>query len=476
MNILYLSSEARPFIASGGLADVAGSLPQALNALGQDCRVVLPLYSDIKPEWRSKMKFLCNFNVALSWRNQYCGVFTAEHQGVTYYFLDNEYYFKRKGLYGYYDDGERFAFYAKAAVDLIKHLDFDVDILHCNDWQSAMAAVYLNLSYRFDSQYRKIRSLFTIHNIQYQGQFGMNIAWDVLGIPEEQQAVLEYNGDVNMMKAAIQESNLVTTVSPSYAREIHDPWFAHGMDHAITAKGNRVLGILNGIDTQSYDPANDKDIYVPYTADSLEKKEENKRALCQELGLDYHQDRLLLGMVTRFAGHKGLDLVKYVFEELMKEPISLVILGSGEQEFEDFFRDMAQRYPGRFALRLGFIPELSRKIYAAADAFLMPSKSEPCGLAQMVAARYGTLPIVRETGGLKDSIHDLGGPQGNGFTFQTYNAHDMLYAIQRAEALYQQPQAWKQAQQAAMGCDFSWDRSAKAYVAAYERIMQDNID
>ena len=473
MKILYLSSEARPFIASGGLADVAGSLPIALNTLGHDCRVVLPLYGDIKDEWREKMKFLCNFNVTLAWRNQYCGVYTANYNGVTFYFLDNEYYFKRNGLYGYYDDHERFAFYSKAAVELIKYIDFEVDVLHCNDWQSAMAPVYLNKFYRHDALYQPIRTMFTIHNIQYQGQYGLNISWDVLGIPDYQRSVLEYNGDVNMMKAAIQESNIVTTVSPSYAKEIHDPWFSHHLDHAINDKGDRVIGILNGIDTVSYDPSTDKDIFVHYNDISVEKKEDNKRALCTEMGLEYKNGRMLLGMVTRFVGHKGLDLVKYIFDEMMKDDISVVILGSGEREFEDFFKEVAKRYPNRVALKIGFIPALARKIYAGADAFLMPSKSEPCGLAQMVAARYGTLPIVRETGGLKDSIHDMGGEDGNGFTFQTYNAHDMLDAIQRAEKLYADPKAWTEAMQAAMTCDFSWDKSAKEYIAAYELIMQD---
>lgn len=473
MKILYLSSEARPFIASGGLADVAGSLPNALVKLGHDCRVVLPLYSDIKEEWRKKMSFLCNFNVSLSWRNQYCGVYTIEHNGVTYYLLDNEYYFKRGGLYGYYDDPERFAFYSRAAVELIQYINFVPDVLHCNDWQSAMAPVYLNKFYRHDPLYQSIRTMFTIHNIQYQGQYGMNIAWDVLGIPEYHQSVLEYNGDANMMKAAIQESNIVTTVSPSYAREIHDPWFSHKLDHAINNKGDRVIGILNGIDTVSYDPSTDKDIYVHYNDISVEKKEDNKRALCADMGLEYKNGRMLVGMVTRFVGHKGLDLVKYIFDEMMKDDLSVVILGSGEREYEDFFKEAAARYPGRVALRLGFIPELARKIYAGADVFLMPSKSEPCGLAQMVAARYGTLPVVRETGGLKDSIHDMGGENGNGFTFMTYNAHDMLGAIKRAEALYADPNAWKDAMVAAMECDFSWDKSAKEYIAAYERIMED---
>ena len=473
MKVLYVASEALPFIASGGLADVAGSLPKELRRRLCGCRVVLPLYESIPQSLREQMTFLTSFSVPVAWRRQYCGVFEAKVDGVIYYLLDNQYYFKRAGLYGHYDDAERFAFFSRAVLEMIKQINFRPDVIHANDWQSALVPVYQSLYYAHDPFYTDIKTLFTIHNIQYQGQHGLNISWDVLGIPDYHRSVLEYNGDVNMMKAAIQESNIVTTVSPSYAKEIHDPWFSHHLDHAINDKGDRVIGILNGIDTVSYDPSTDKDLYVNYNDISVEKKEDNKRALCTEMGLEYKNGRMLLGMVTRFAGHKGLDLVKYIFEEMMQDDISVVILGSGEREFEDFFKEVAAKYPGRVALRLGFIPALARKIYAGADAFLMPSKSEPCGLAQMVAARYGTLPIVRETGGLKDSIHDMGGENGNGFTFQTYNAHDMLNAIQRAEKLYADPKAWTEAMQAAMLCDFSWDKSAKEYIAAYELIMQD---
>ncbi len=475
MNILYLTSEARPFIASGGLADVAGSLPKALCALGNECRVVLPLYGDIKQEWRDKMEFVRNFNVPLSWRNQYCGVFSLKHKGITFYFIDNEYYFKRSGLYGYYDDAERFAFFSKAAVELIGYIDFDVDVIHANDWETAMAPVYLNEFYRGILKYRDIKTVFTIHNIQYQGVYGMEIAWDVLGIPEASRRVLEYNGDLNMMKAAIAQSNIVTTVSPSYAFEIHDPWFSHGLHSALNAKGDRVLGILNGIDVEDYNPATDPYIAKNYTVKSLKNKAANKKALAKALCLEDAPNRMMVGMVTRFVGHKGLDLVKFIFDALMESDVCVAILGSGEKEYEDFFRAMEAKYPGRVCAWIGFNPEMARQIYAGADVFLMPSQSEPCGLAQMVAARYGTLPIVRETGGLKDSIHDLGGENGNGFTFKTYNAHDMLGAILRAKGLYDNPDKslWKKAMISAMECDFSWGRSAKEYISIYERAMRD---
>lgn len=473
MKILFVASEARPFIASGGLADVAGSLPRALCESGNECRVVIPLYKRILPEMRERMEFVRNFNVPLAWRNQYCGVFKARYQGVAYYFLDNEYYFNRDNLYGYYDDAERFAFFSKAAVELLNCIDYEPDIIHANDWHTAMVPVYLNIFYRDIPKYSNIRTVFTIHNIQYQGQYGMEIAWDVLGVPESFHHILRYGDCLNMMKAAITQVNIVNTVSPSYAMEIHDPWYSHGLDPILTSRGNRVVGILNGIDVDDYNPATDETLAANYTADTLEKKEENKRQLLREMGLEDVPGRMLIGMVGRLVSHKGLDLVQYIFDILMQDNVSVVMLGSGDASYEQFFQEMQARYPGRVAVRIGFIPSLARRIYAGADAFLMPSKSEPCGLAQMVAARYGTLPIVRATGGLKDSIHDMGGPDGNGFTFQTYNAHDMLGAIQRAEGLYGNKPLWKEAQAQAMASDFSWKRSAQDYVNIYRMIQND---
>ena len=473
MKILFVASEARPFIASGGLADVAGSLPKALCDSGNECRVVIPVYKNIPQQFREKMEFVRNFNVPLAWRNQYCGVFKICHQGVVYYFLDNEYYFKRDNLYGYYDDAERFAFFSKASMEMLNYIDFDPDIVHANDWHTALVPVYLNTFYRSIPKYHDIKTVFTIHNIQYQGQYGMEIAWDVLGIPEYQHPILEYNGCLNMMKAAIVQVNIVNTVSPSYAMEIHDPWFSHELDPILNMKGNRVIGILNGIDVAANDPKTDPDIYKNYDVKTLADKKVNKAELMKEMGLEPDENRMLIGMVTRFASHKGLDLVKYIFDDLMRDNVSVVVLGSGEKVYEDFFREMQYRYAGRVGVKIGFLPALSKKIYAGADVFLMPSKSEPCGLAQMVAARYGTLPIVRETGGLKDSIHDMGTENGNGFTFKTYNAHDMLGAIQRAEGLYGNKPLWKDAMTAAMSCDFSWDKSAGDYVKMYQMIMQD---
>ena len=473
MKILFVASEARPFIASGGLADVAGSLPKALCDTGNECRVVIPLYKNIAQQFRERMQFVRNFNVPLAWRNQYCGVFKAVYNGVVYYFLDNEYYFKRDNLYGYYDDAERFAFFSKAAMEMLNYIDFDPDVVHANDWHTALVPVYLNTFYRSIPKYHDIKTVFTIHNIQYQGQYGMEIAWDVLGIPEYQNPVLEYNGCLNMMKAAIVQVNMVNTVSPSYAMEIHDPWFSHGLDPILSAKGDRVIGILNGIDLEANNPKTDQNIYKNYDIHSLEDKQINKLELMKEMGLEPDGNRMLVGMVSRLVSHKGLDLVKYIFDILMRDNIAFVLLGSGDKDYESFFTEKQNEYPGRVAVKIGFLPNLSKKIYAGADAFLMPSKSEPCGLAQMVAARYGTLPIVRETGGLKDSIHDMGGDDGNGFTFKTYNAHDMLGAIQRAEGLYGNKPLWNQAMVNAMNSDFSWNKSANEYVDMYKRIMKD---
>lgn len=472
MKILYVASEATPFIATGGLADVAGSLPRAIRGRQHACRVVIPLYSAINPELRQKMKFVTSFYVPLGWRNQYCGVFEANYNGVKYYFLDNEYYFKREGnIYGFYDDAERFAFFSKAVIEMLQFIDFEPEVLHCNDWQTSMAPVYLNLFYRNIEKYKRIKTVLTIHNIQYQGKYGMELAADVLGLPSYANSTMLYDGCLNMMKAAIEMCDAVNTVSPTYAQEITDPWFSHGLDRMLRANQHKLSGILNGIDTVSYNPETDPALFETYTVDSLEKKQINKIELQKLMGLAPEKNKFLLGIVTRFVAHKGIDLIQYIFKELMKREVQVVALGSGEYMFENFFTEMQTAYPGRTAVRIGFIPDLARKIYAGADAFLMPSKSEPCGLAQMVAARYGTLPIVRETGGLKDSIKDMGAAvDGNGFTFKTYNAHDMLGAIDRCAGLYYNRELWPQAVKKTMESDFTWSRSANEYIAMYQRI------
>ncbi len=470
MKILFAASEAVPYMASGGLADVAGALPKALCAAGHDCRVVLPLYGDIAPALRQQLRLVAQFQVPLAWRSQYCGVWQGQVGAVTYYLLDNEYYFKRPGLYGFYDDGERYAYFSKAVLEMLQYLDFTPDILHCNDWQTGMIPLYLNLFYRPVPCCRELRTVYTIHNIAYQGRYGTEMASDVLGIPYYAMGQVEYQGDVNLMKAGIEAADRVTTVSPTYAQELLDPWYAHGLDGLLRQRQDKLTGILNGIDTESYNPQTDPALTVHYNSRSLAGKAKNKSQLTSQMGLE--EGRMLMGMVTRLASHKGLDLVQYILEEMLAStPLNLVVLGTGEYGYESFFAQMQKMHPGRVAVHLGFVPQLARQIYAGCDTFLMPSKSEPCGLSQMVAQRYGTLPIVRETGGLKDSIVDMGNPQGNGYTFQTYNAHDMLDAVRRACRDYENQTEWKKKVRRAMACDFSWDRSAQAYLALYQGLL-----
>ncbi len=472
MKILYAASEALPFVASGGLADVAGSLPKALQKEGAECRVVLPLYSGIKDSLRAQLQYVTHFNVPLSWRNQYCGLFTAQVDGVTYYLLDNEYYFKRGGIYGFYDDAERFVFFSKAVLEMLTVMDYEPDIISCNDWQTAMVPVFLNVFYRGMEKFRRIRTVFTIHNIQYQGKYGMEIATDICGLPDYAVNMITYDGAVNMMKGAIEQCDMISTVSPSYAQEILDSWFGFGLDKILREKSYKLCGILNGIDVDSYNPKTDPDIYKHYTARSLSGKAVNKAKVQELLGLEAAPDRPLIVMISRLVGMKGLDLVRYIFDEIMAQGCQFAVLGTGDYIYENFFREQAQRHPGAMAFWQGFVPDLARKLYAGGDILLMPSKSEPCGLAQMVALRYGTIPVVRETGGLRDSIIDLGGENGNGYTFKTYNAHDMLGAIQRALGLYEHDKAgWKAAVVHAMGCDFSWESSAKQYMEMYRRVL-----
>ena len=472
MKILFAASEAVPYAASGGLADVVGSLPKAISDKGHDCRIVIPLYKSIKPELRDEMTFVTNITVDVSWRKQYCGIFTAERGGITYYFIDNEYYFARDGMYGFYDDCERFVFFDRAVLEMLRYIDFTPDIINCNDWQTALIPVYYNVYYKYQQGYGDIRNVFTIHNIEYQGKYGKEILGEVMGIPMYNANLLEYDGYINMMKGAIETSDRITTVSPSYAWEILDPWYAHGLDRILVTKQYKLRGILNGIDTSLYDPENDADIPMHFSVKSPGGKSECKKILCEELGLE-QGDGPVIGIVTRFVNHKGIDLIRCVFEEMVHNGIRFAVLGSGEKIYEDFFREMAARYPNRVSVTLGFIPELSHRIYAGSDMFLMPSQSEPCGLAQMIAMRYGTVPIVRETGGLRDSVRDNGGDNGNGFTFKTYNAGDMLDAVNRACRDYGDKNEWKALVKRAMECDYSWSASADLYIETYNELISE---
>ena len=469
MNILYAASEALPFAASGGLADVAGSLPAAICKAGHDCRVVMPLYKSIKPELREKMTFLTNFTVDVSWRKQYCGIFKAEANGVTYYLLDNEYYFGRDGLYGFYDDCERFVFFSRAILEMLRYIDFKPQVINCNDWQTALVPVYYEVFYRHQYGYDNIKTVFTIHNIQYQGKYGMEVLNEVLGIPMYHSKLLEYDGCVNLMKGAIETADKITTVSPSYAWEILDPWYSHGLDRALVNKQYKLCGFLNGIDVNLYNPEKDPLIFKNFSAKNHKGKAECKKALLAECNLQ-EGDEPVIGIVTRFVSHKGIDLIKYVFEDILNLGCKFVIVGSGEKIYEDFFREMAWRHHDKVYVYIGFNSEFARRVYSAVDMFLMPSQSEPCGLAQMIALRYGTLPIVRETGGLRDSIKDAGAEGGNGFTFKTYNAHDMLDACRRAKDYYWSKDAWSKLVTHAMQCDFSWGTSAELYLGLYREL------
>ncbi len=470
MNILFAASEAVPYAASGGLADVVGSLPKKICAKGHDCRIVIPLYKTIGEEFRKEMTQITTITVDVSWRKQYCGIFTAEKNGIVYYFIDNEYYFARDGLYGFYDDCERFVFFSRAVLEMLRHIDFKPDIINANDWQTALIPVYYNVYYKYQQGYDQIKNIFTIHNIEYQGRYGREVLNELMGIPLYHANLLEYDGYINMMKGAVETADMITTVSPSYAWEILDPWFAHGLDRILVTKQYKLKGILNGIDYDVFDPEKDKQIAANYSAKNIEGKAACKNALITRLGLD-DGDEPIIGIVTRFVGHKGIDLIRCVIEEIVHIGFKFAVLGSGEKIYEDFFREMAARHPGRISANIGFIPELSRQIYAGADMFLMPSQSEPCGLAQMISMRYGTIPIVRETGGLRDSVRDNGGENGNGFTFKTYNANDMLDAVKRAKKCYDDQQEWSELVERSMKCDYSWSTSADLYIETYKEIL-----
>ena len=465
--ILFVASEARPFIATGGLADVIGSLPQALAKDPKyDIRVILPLYSDIKPDQRRKLSFLGNIYVPLSWRNQYCGVFTCVENGVTFYFVDNEYYFKRTGCYGYYDDGERFAFFSRSVLELMPFIEFYPDVLHCHDWQAACAAIYLKTIYCKLPEYQNIRALFTIHNIEYQGKYPMDILGDLFGIDNENAGLVEYDGCINLMKGAIECCERFSTVSPTYAKEIMTAQYAHGLQDIICKNENKLTGILNGIDVDTYNSETDKALFANYSADDFAGKKICKSELQKMLGLPV-KDVPIIAMITRLVSHKGLELVKTVAEDILHEDVQFVLLGTGDSTYEEYFRALGASYEGKMSANIAFNGDLSKKIYSGADIFLMPSVSEPCGLSQMIASRYATVPVVRETGGLYDSIKPYGAG-GNGFTFASCNPYDMLYVVHEALDVYKNAQQWTALMKKAATTDFSWQCSAEDYKRLYE--------
>ncbi len=462
--ILFVASECQPFVVTGGLAEVVGSLSKALAATGRyDVRVVVPLYSDIKQEHRAKFTYKGNLYVHLAWRNQYCGIFEYIQDGVTFYFIDNEFYFKRPGCYGYYDDGERFAFFSRAVLEIMPFIDFYPEVMHCHDWQAALAAIYLKTNYCFRPEYQFIRALFTIHNTEYQGRYSLDLLGDLFDIYGSYQHLVEYENCINLMKGAIECCERFSTVSPRYAQEIKDPFYAHGLDPIVRRNEFKLTGILNGIDDIGYSCEHDEHLFANYTPEDFKNKAVCKKELQKMLGLPQKADTPIISMITRLVSHKGLDLVTNVIEEILQDDVQIVILGTGESHFEGFFTSLAGRYPNKLSANIVFNGDLSRKIYSGSDIFLMPSKSEPCGLSQMIACRYGTVPVVRETGGLFDSIK----PLVNGYTFTNYNAHDMMYVVRKAVADYKNKEEWAKLMYRAATTDFSWSHSAKEYEALY---------
>lgn len=478
MNILFVGAEAMPFAATGGLGDVLGSLPAAIKAEGGencDIRVIMPLYSAVSPEWRKKMKQEAVFNVRLSWREVYCGIFSLKKDGVVYYFVDNEYYFKRGQLYGEYDDGERFAFFCMAVMEFLCRSEWKPDVLHAHDWQAALSIVYLNRKYRLVAGMYDIATVFTIHNIEYQGKYDFAILGDVFSLDANDHDIMEYGGCINLMKAAIECADYVSTVSPRYAEEIKSDEYSHGLSSILNKYYFKLGGILNGIDYKYYNPRFDKAIAEKFGKSSAEKgKAANKLALQKELGLPERSDVPMIMIISRLASHKGVDLVSLIAERMLQNDVQFVVLGKGEYSYESFFRDLERRFPDKMRALIKYDRDLSKRLYAACDVFLMPSKSEPCGLSQMIASRYGAIPVVRETGGLYDSIkgyweHD-GVIEGNGFTFANYNAEELIERTFAAVGVWRNGKKRKKLIEKIMSEDFSWNNSAKKYIELYDRI------
>lgn len=475
MQIVFASAECAPFVKTGGLGDVAGSLPAALARAGAEVIVMVPKYATIKDEYKSQMEHFSDFYVSLGWRNEYCGLEKLEHDGVTYMFIDNERYFARDYPYGFFDDGERFAFFSKAITESLQHLPagFECDILHCNDWQTALAPVFLREFYQGLPLYDRVKTVFSIHNVAFQGQFSDTVMEDILGVAHIPAAASQLRCDacsINYMLGALRYADAITTVSPTYANEIQTPEFGEGLDGVLRERSYALQGILNGIDVAGFDPATDKRIAANYTVEDRSGKAVCKAKLQEELGLEVRDDRPLMVMVTRLTRQKGMDLVMYALDRILSGGVQVAVLGTGDRDYEDGLRYFQDKYPGAMAARIEFDPALSQRMYAAADMFLMPSKFEPCGLSQIIAMRYGTLPIVRETGGLKDTVipyNEFTG-EGTGFSFSNFNGDEMGDAVFRAARLFwDNRDAWNQLVTQAMSQDFSWTRSADKYLDLY---------
>ena len=476
MNILYVASEVAPFAVSGGLGDVMGALPQTIKSELSDedsVAVILPLYSSISEVWRSRMELVYEFGFMYGWRRSYCGIKRISLNGVDYYFVDNEQYFMRDSLYGQWDDGERFAYFSRAVIEFILRSQTKFDILHANDWQTALTVVYAKTRFANEDQIKGMKTVYTIHNIEYQGKYDRYILGDIFDLDVHYLHYLEFDGCLNLMKGAIECADLVTTVSPNYAQELKDAYFAFGLNNIIRANESKLTGIVNGIDTSLFSPMHDKDIACAFNLVTVKKgKAKNKIELQKELELDVRADVPLIVMITRLTAGKGIDLVLHIFDELMQHDLQFVLLGSGDAGYERIFAEVCSRYPGKAKALIKFDRALSKRMYASADLFLMPSKSEPCGVAQMMACSYGTLPVVRRVGGLADTIVPYPMENSNGFGFSHFNAHELLFTIKDALNLYQNPSEWKKMVKRAMKTDFSCEKSAKIYLQTYNKILK----
>ena len=475
MKVLFAASEAHPFIKTGGLGDVMGALPKSLIKLGVDVRVVIPKYKNIKDEFKQKLQFIKWFTVPVGWRNQYCGVFQYQYKGVIYYFIDNEYYFNRDGLYGYFDDGERFAFFNRAVLEFIKQVDWQPDLINCNDWQTGMVPVLLNLEYKKDLFYSKIKTVFSIHNLLFKGSFSPKVLPELFGydyMPLVNGSV-ELDGSVSFLKGGLNYCDQITTVSNTYAEEIKTPQYGEGLDGFLRSKSYYLMGIVNGIDYEEFNPQDDKFIFKNFSINSLGNKLENKLALQRELGLPQKKDTPMIGLISRLTHQKGCDLIVNMIDRLLQRDIQIVILGTGDYWYEETFKNLQYRYPDKVSANIKFDNALAHKIYAATDMFLMPSLFEPCGLGQLIALRYGSIPIVRETGGLKDTIspYNKYNGVGNGFGFKNFNSNELMQIIEYALTIYNDKNAWNNIIRQAMNSDNSWEKSAMQYKWLYEGVV-----
>ncbi len=476
VRVLMVAAEVAPFVKSGGLADVIGSLPQALRKTGVDVRIIMPKYEDLTEKWHTQFTFVTQFTVQVGWRRQYCAILTLTHEGIPVYLVENDYYFRRRGLYGYGDDAERFAYFSQAVVESLGRWDWVPDILHTHDWHTALVPVFLRTHYAHSPLHTPIKTMFTIHNIRYQGVYGKEVMGQLLNLGKEHDhpEALEYYGAINFMKGGIVYSDAVTTVSPTYAVEIQTPYYGEGLDGVLRARQHVLTGIVNGIDVAVYDPAHDTQLIQPFSSHTVhEAKATNKRALQAQYGLPVDPTVPLLAIVTRLVEQKGIDLLLHVMAELLEQNVQMVIIGVGDYVYEQALQAWAIQHPKKLVVDIRFDEGQARRVYAGADLFLMPSKFEPCGIGQMIAMRYGAVPIVRATGGLQDTVVPFNAVRGDGygFTFVQYNAHDMLDAVTRALHTYHQEVPWRQLHAQLAQQDFSWDTSARQYVALYKALL-----